>query len=88
MKTSKVILGTIGGLVTGAILGILFAPSSGKKTRKKIAKKSKAMKEHAKEDFDKLIQKIDNKYKTISDDAHRLLHEGKSKTENETAKKN
>ncbi len=88
MKTNKVILGVIGGLATGAILGVLFAPHSGKKTRKKIADKSKAMKDHVKEDFDKLIQKIDDKYQSISDDAHKLLHDGKAKIENEIAKKN
>lgn len=88
MKTNKVILGVIGGLATGAILGVLFAPHSGKKTRKKIADKSKAIKDHAKEDFDKLIQKIDDKYKSISEDAHKLLHDGKAKIENEIAKKN
>ena len=82
MKTNKVVLAAIGGLAAGAALGILFAPRSGKKTRKKIAEKSKALKEHAKEDFDKLIEKIDHKYKTISDDAHRLLQESKSKAEN------
>ena len=88
MKTNKVILGVIGGLAAGAILGILFAPSSGKKTRKKIADKYKAIKDHAKEDFDKLIKKIDDKYKSISEDAHKLIHNGQSKIENEIAKKN
>jgi gas vesicle protein len=83
MKTNKVILGVIGGLATGAILGILFAPHSGKKTRKKIADKSKTIKDHAKGDFDKLIQKIDSKYQSISEDTHEFLHKGKSKLKNE-----
>lgn len=88
MKPNKVILGTIGGLAAGAILGILFAPSSGKKTRRRIAEKSKALKESAKVDFDNLIQKIDSKYKSISDDTHKFLQDGKTKLENEVAKKN
>lgn len=88
MKANKVILGVVGGLAAGAILGILFAPSSGKKTRKKIADKSKELKDNAKADFDKLIQKIDEKYQSVAEDAHKLLHDGKSKIENEIAKKN
>lgn len=88
MKTNKVISGVIGGIAIGAILGILFAPSSGKKTRKKIADKSKALKDNAKGDFDKLIQKIDEKYQSVSENANKFLHEGKSKIENGVAKKN
>lgn len=82
MKTNKVILGVIGGLATGAILGILFAPQSGRKTRRKIKDKSKEFKDHLKDDFDKLIQKIDKKYESVSHNAHEYLHNGKVKTEN------
>lgn len=88
MKANKVILGVIGGLATGAILGILFAPQSGKKTRRKIKDKSRELKDNMKEDFDKLIQKIDSKYQAISHDAHEFLHNGSSKTENEIKQKN
>lgn len=88
MKANKVILGAIGGLATGAILGILFAPQSGRKTRKQIKDKSREFKDHMKEDFDKLIQKIDAKYHTVSEDAHHFLHNGKANIESETEKKN
>lgn len=88
MKTNKVILGLIGGLATGAILGILFAPDSGKKTRKKINDKSKELKDNVKNDMDKLLQKIDHKYKSVAGDANKLVHEGKAKIENEIANKN
>ncbi len=87
MKANKVILGVIGGLATGAILGILFAPQSGKKTRRQIKDKSRELKDNMKEDFGKLIQKIDAKYQSVSEDAHELLHKGKSKIEDEIAKK-
>lgn len=88
MKANKVLLGVIGGLITGAALGILFAPQSGKKTRKKIKDKSQEFKDNIQEDFDKLIQKIDDKYQSVSEDAQQLLHKGKSKIENEITKKN
>ena len=88
MKTNKVILGLIGGLAAGAILGVLFAPDSGKKTRKKITDKSKELKDNAKGDFDKLLEKIDSKYQSLSEQSHILLNKGKEKIEEEIAKTN
>ena len=41
MKPNKVVLGVIGGVAVGAILGVLFAPHKGSKTRKKILNKGK-----------------------------------------------
>jgi len=35
MSSSKVLLGVLGGVAAGALMGVLFAPSEGKKTRKK-----------------------------------------------------
>ncbi|KDN56068.1 YtxH domain-containing protein [Flavobacterium seoulense] len=88
MKTNKIILGLIGGLAAGAVLGVLFAPDNGKKTRKKISDKSKELKDNLKGDFDKLLDKIDHKYQSLSEDTHRLLNKGKEKIENEIANKN
>jgi len=36
MNTGKILLGILGAAAVGAVLGILFAPEDGKKTRKKI----------------------------------------------------
>ena len=36
MKADKIILGVLGGVAVGALLGVLFAPDKGDKTRKKI----------------------------------------------------
>ena len=43
MKNNQVILGVLGGLAAGALLGILFAPHKGSKTRKMIIKLNNMM---------------------------------------------
>ncbi len=49
MKTAgKVAIGVAAGAAAGAALGVLFAPDKGKETRKKIAAKSKQIKEDVK----------------------------------------
>ena len=73
---SKVIIASTVGLVTGAALGILFAPKKGKKTRKGISKKTKKfvqkMDEAGKEKlaelkkgFDDQIEKVNEKIKSF-----------------------
>lgn len=52
MSTQKTILGFLGGLAAGAALGILFAPQSGKKTRKALMRRGEA----AKDDLSDLIE--------------------------------
>jgi gas vesicle protein len=46
----------IGGLV-GAVLGILYAPKSGKETREDIARKTEDLLERAKEEYEKGVEK-------------------------------
>ena len=38
MNASKVVLGAMVGMATGAVLGVLFAPDKGSNTRKKLSK--------------------------------------------------
>lgn len=86
MKKSNVILSVIGGLATGALLGILFAPDKGKNTRKKIKDKSMNLKKNIEEDFDNFLQEMEEKYQSVSENAKEILEKGKAKIEKEIEK--
>jgi gas vesicle protein len=81
MKTDKVILGVLGGLAAGAIMGILFAPEKGKKTRKKIKNVGNDYKDELKEKFDSALETISKKYDVLKEEGQGLFDEGRSKFE-------
>jgi len=81
MKTDKVILGVLGGLAAGAIMGILFAPEKGKKTRKKIKNVGNDYKDELKEKFDAALETISKKYDVLKEEGQGLFDEGRSKFE-------
>lgn len=65
-KTTKgVIIGASVGVLAGAIAGVLFAPQSGKKTRKDIAKYLHEMKEKIAEELSKAAEITKDKYNEI-----------------------
>ena len=65
MKTDKLIVGILGGVAAGALLGILFAPAKGTKTRKKIMNKSSDYADDIKDKFDVALDTISKKYESI-----------------------
>jgi gas vesicle protein len=79
MKSGNVLLGVLGGLVTGAALGVLFAPDKGSNTRKKIAKKSNDLKDNVKEGFNDFLTSVEDQYKNLTSKAEDAIEEGKSK---------
>ena len=58
MKADKIILGVLGGVAVGALLGVLFAPDKGDKTRKKIMDKSNDYADELKDKLDTLLGTI------------------------------
>jgi gas vesicle protein len=81
MKTDKVILGVLGGLAAGAIMGILFAPEKGKKTRRKIRNTSNDYADELKDKFDDALENLYKKYNVLKEDGQGLFNEGKAKFE-------
>ena len=79
MKADKLILGVLGGVAAGAILGILFAPEKGEKTRKKILSMGNDYAEDIKDKFDTLLVSMNKKYENIWQDGENLISEGKTK---------
>ena len=77
MKTGlKVIAGFLAGTATGALLGLLFAPNSGKKTRKMIAREAK----HLEEDLERTAErKFQAVKETFTDKVDELAETGKEK---------
>jgi gas vesicle protein len=81
MKANKIALGVLGGIATGAILGILFAPAKGADTRKKILKKGGNYADEFKDKLDNLTGTIKNNYEKMFQNGKELVLDGKSKYE-------
>jgi gas vesicle protein len=60
MSLGKLAIGILGGVAAGAILGILFAPEEGSKTRKKIADKGNDFAGEIKRKFEDSYRNIIN----------------------------
>ena len=79
MKSDKIILGVLGGVAVGALLGVLFAPDKGEKTRKKIADKSVDYTDELKEKIETVLGSITQKYDSLLKEGKSIIAEGKSK---------
>jgi len=62
MSTGKVLLGVLAGAATGALLGILFAPDKGSKTRRRIVEKGEDYVEGLKDQFDAFCESVTDKF--------------------------
>jgi len=68
MDTGKVLLGLLAGMAAGAVLGVLFAPDKGVRTRKKICREGEELTDDLKEKFDEFIDNITDKFEKVKKD--------------------
>lgn len=68
MDTGKVLLGMLAGVAAGALLGVLFAPDKGSRTRKKICREGEEISDDLKEKFDAVIDTIEEKFQKVKKD--------------------
>ena len=73
MNSSKLVLGILGGVAAGALLGVLFAPEKGSKTRKKIVNKSNDFVDDVKDKFDDMYADVTDKYENLLRDAKGMI---------------
>jgi len=81
MKKGNVVLGLLAGLAAGAVLGILFAPDKGVKTRRKIMHKGEDLADELKDKFDGLLEDMNEAYEGIKLKTEAFIGSEKSKIE-------
>ena len=70
----------VGGFV-GAIIGILYAPKSGKETREEIGRKTDELLSKAKEEYDNAIEKSRKAYEAAVDKLKQLEQQTQKKVD-------
>ena len=79
MKAGNVFLGVLAGAATGALLGVLFAPEKGSRTRRQIANKADGLAEDLKEKFEDMVDGISDKYESLMHDSKAFASKEKGK---------
>jgi gas vesicle protein len=79
MNSSKLLLGVLGGVAAGALMGVLFAPEKGSKTRKKIMNKANDGADVLKDKFDSLLESMNQKYENIWNAKEGLISDGEAR---------
>lgn len=72
-NTGKIIGALLFGVAVGGVLGILFAPHKGSKTRRKLSAKGADFTESMKEKFNTLMDEVKKEAEVISEKANDIL---------------
>jgi gas vesicle protein len=79
MKSGKILLGLLAGVAAGALLGILFAPDKGAKTRKRILAKGEGYAEELKEKFNEFAESLKEQRDEVMAEVEETVKEKVSK---------
>lgn len=79
MDTGKTVLSLLAGVAAGALLGVLFAPAKGSKTRKKILAKGDDLTDAMKEKIKDFIDEVKKESETVGNKANAFLKNGAAK---------
>ena len=80
-KAGEFLKGLLVGGAAGIILGILYAPKSGKETREGIGQKAEELLAKTKEDYEKALEKSKRTYESALERLRRIESAAKSKLE-------
>lgn len=79
MKQGNVVLGVLAGITAGAMLGILFAPDKGSKTRKRILNKGQDISDDLQDKYDEFVETMADKYDSAKKEVEDLIAMGQHK---------
>ncbi len=74
MEANKTALGLVVGVAVGALIGMLFAPDSGTKTRRKIKDKGQHYVDELKDKFETLYADVSDKYEGFVEEAKTMTN--------------
>lgn len=81
MNSKKLILGVLAGILAGAVVGTLYAPSKGSATRKKIARKSDDYVDAVESKLNDLLEGFTNRFWSAKNKVERITENGKHQVE-------
>lgn len=70
MESNKVVVGVIAGVAIGALVGVLFAPAKGSKTRKRVMNKATSYKDELQSKIEDLVDGVSEQYDSLLADTH------------------
>lgn len=81
MNSVKLLTGILAGFAAGAVVGILFAPERGSRTRRQIINQGENYADDLKGKFDDFVDSLNKKYQSTLHKAERMVMDGHSKPE-------
>lgn len=79
MDAGKVVIGVMAGLATGALIGVLFAPDKGYKTRKRIGREAEKITDDITDKFQEFVDGITDKFDKVKKDVSDFAERAKAK---------